>query len=145
MASVDASNSCIPATHPLITLGPPLPSTTRGEPCVLAGKGGRFQGDRRVLLYGSGKSVVVRYLDRYEGIQSFVYRGHLFPVTAARFAPSGCYVASGDARGKLRVWSYDNDEHLCKLDIQVMTGPIRDLSWDMDSKRVSNTSSLRYI
>ena len=58
-------------------------------------------------------------------------------MTAARFSPSGCYIASGDARGKLRVWSYDNEEHLCKLDLSsAMAGPIHDICWDMDSKRL---------
>lgn len=139
MASVDASNCSIPLSHPLVSLGPPLPSTTRGEPCVISGKGGRFNGDRRVLLYGSGKAVVVRYLLEDT---VFVYRGHLFPVTAAKLAPSGCFVASGDARGKLRVWSFDNEEHLCKLDLQIMTGPIRDISWDFESKRVSEGEAI---
>jgi hypothetical protein len=27
---------------------------------------------------------------------------------------------------------------LCKLDLNVLTGPIRDISWDFESKRVSN-------
>ena len=58
-------------------------------------------------------------------------------VTAAKFSPSGCYIASGDVRGKLRVWAYDNDEHLCRLELDhAMTGAIRDISWDMDSKRL---------
>jgi len=57
-------------------------------------------------------------------------------VTVAKFSPSGCYIASGDIKGKLRVWSYDNEEHLCKLDITVLSGPIHDLSWDFESKRI---------
>lgn len=138
MASVDASNSCIPPSHPLLVLGPPLPSTTRGESCVVSGKGGRFHQDSHsVLLYGSGKSVVVQYLDDDQHHQSFVYRGHVHPVTAAQFAPSGCYVASGDSRGKLRVWAYDNPQHFCKLELQLFTGPIRDIAWDAEGKRIA--------
>ena len=95
-----------------------------------------------MLLYCSGRLVVVRDLDKEKKVQAFVYRGHAATVTAARFAPSGCYVASADARGKLRVWSYDNQEHLCKLDLTALSGPIRDISWDMDSKRVSLSKSL---
>mmetsp|Transcript_10356 Transcript_10356/g.15821 ORF Transcript_10356/g.15821 Transcript_10356/m.15821 type:complete len:673 (+) Transcript_10356:129-2147(+) len=142
MASVDASNSCIPPSYPLDASVPPLPSTTRGEPCILDGKCGRNNNDRPVLLYSSGKLVVVREMDAEVSssverkVKALVYRGHMATVTAAKFSPSGCYVASGDARGKLRVWSYDNEEHLCKLDIVAMTGPIRDISWDMDNKRL---------
>ena len=57
-------------------------------------------------------------------------------MTTAKFSPSGCYIASGDVKGKLRVWAYDNEEHLCKLDIPIFQGPIRDLSWDFESKRL---------
>jgi WD40 repeat protein len=143
MASVDASNCCIPPSSPLEALFPPLPSTVRGEPCILDGKPGRLNDDRPMILYSSGRLVVCRELDTETDqncarkIQAFVYRGHMATVTAAKFSPSGCYVASADQRGKLRIWSYDNEEHLCKLDLNVLTGPIRGISWDMESKRVS--------
>lgn len=66
----------------------------------------------------------------------FIYRGHSAPVTAAKFNPAGTYIASGDARGKLRVWAYDHEEHLPKLDIQLLAGPIKDISWDYEGKRI---------
>lgn len=141
--TVDASNSCIPLTSPLICLSPPLPTTTRGEPTVLDGNPGRLNSDRPIILYGSGRLVVVRELGEGGGNNNnttFVYRGHMATVTCARFSPSGCYVASADVKGKLRVWSWDNDEHLCKLDLNVMTGPIRCISWDFESKRVSSNT-----
>ena len=123
---------------------------------MLDGKAGRINNDRPVILYSSGRLVVVRELgeeidgdngngvakwkggiDRPSGVRAFVYRGHAAPVTAAKFSPSGCYVASADLRGKLRVWSYDNQEHLCKLDLAgAIAGPIRDISWDFESKRL---------
>ena len=142
---VDASNSCIPPSHSLIALTPPLPTTTRGEPVILDGNGGSFNADRSILVYPSGRLVVVRDLDsdleETEGtskrVRAFVYRGHTAQVTCAKFSPSGYYVASADVRGKLRVWSYDNEEHLCKLELSsALMGPIRDLAWDCDSKRI---------
>mmetsp|Transcript_22140 Transcript_22140/g.48228 ORF Transcript_22140/g.48228 Transcript_22140/m.48228 type:complete len:730 (-) Transcript_22140:2269-4458(-) len=159
---VDASNSCIPATCNVSALCPPLPTAVRGEPCVLDGHGGRINSDRPVLLYSSGRLVVVRELDddvagddaaattaavavaKWKGgierpakVRAFVYRGHTAQVTAARFSPSGCYVASADLRGRLRVWSYDNEEHLCRLDLSTaLAGPIRDIAWDFESKRL---------
>jgi len=163
---VDSSNSCIPPlTSPLTALFCPLPSTTRGEPTILDGSGGRLNSNRPLVLYGSGRLVIVRELSTElsklrtlveEGtvskngativgsqsnplIQGFVYRGHMARVTTAKFAPSGAYVASADVKGCVRVWSYDNDEHLCKLDLKgVLSGPIRDLAWDVDGKRVSH-------
>jgi WD repeat-containing protein 1 (actin-interacting protein 1) len=133
--SVDASNACIPPSHPLITSVPPLPSTTRGEPCVLDGRAGRLNASSPILLYASGKLVVVRTLGGEQ--HSFCYRGHTAPVTAAAFSTSGAYVASADVRGKLRVWSYDNEEHLVKLELQAMSGPIRGIAWDVDSMRIA--------
>ncbi len=164
MASVDASNSCIPPSSPLVLSVPPLPSTIRGEPSVLDGRCGRINENSRSLLYASGRLVICRNLIEDT---AFCYRGHTSPVTAASFSPSGCYVASADARGKLRVWSYDNEEHLAKLgksrwdssclfavllfgfltlfrsyqDLTALSGPIRGLAWDVDSKRVSKQRS----
>jgi WD40 repeat protein len=134
---VDASNACIPLTSPLVLSSPPLPSTTRGEPTVLDGRPGRMNNDRSILLYASGKLVIVRDFSKDGGSSSFVYRGHMANVTCAKFSPSGSYIASADVRGKLRVWSWDNEEHLCKLDLAVLSGPIRCIAWDFESKRVS--------
>jgi len=100
-------------------------------------------------MYGSGRLIVVRELDDAElggcekeeekeerRVKAFVYRGHTAQVTAAKFSRSGCYIASGDIRGKIRVWSYDNEEHLCKLELTALAGPIRDISWDCDDRRL---------
>mmetsp|Transcript_27987 Transcript_27987/g.43503 ORF Transcript_27987/g.43503 Transcript_27987/m.43503 type:complete len:675 (-) Transcript_27987:286-2310(-) len=145
--ATDASNSSIPTSHPLITLIPPLPTTSRGEPLVIDGNPGTFNKNRPVLIYPAGKLVVIRELeavghatpDNPEGnraIKAFVYRGHTAPVTSAKFSPSGRYVASVDMKGKLRVWSYDHEDHLCKLDMQILPGMIRDVAWDGDGKRI---------
>jgi len=143
--TVDASNSCIPPASDLTALTPPLPSTVRGEPVVLDGRAGRLNSDRPVLLYASGRLVIVRELQSdldaeskatTTKVKAFVYRGHTAQVTCAKFSPSGCYIASGDTRGRLRIWSYDNSEHLCRLDVTTLAGPIRDVSWDADSKRI---------
>jgi len=66
----------------------------------------------------------------------FIYRGHSAPVTSAKFNPAGTYIASGDARGKLRVWAFDHEEHLPKIEIQLLAGPIKDISWDAEGKRI---------
>jgi FOG: WD40 repeat len=132
--SVDASNSCIPPNCNLVGQIPPLPKPERGVPLILDGNSGRRNaGAGPILLYPSRQFVIARNL---ETGKSFVYRGHTANVTVAKFSPSGAYVASADVRGKLRVWSWDQQEHLCKLDIVALSGPIRDLSWDLDSQRI---------
>lgn len=138
---MDSSNCCIPLASPLVGLFCPLPSTTRGEPCVLDGC---YNGGRPLLLYGNGRLVVVRELSNASTtagisslIQGFVYRGHTARVTVAKFSPSGNYVCSADARGTLRVWSFDSDEHLCKLHLpQLLVGAIRDVAWDGEGRRI---------
>ena len=62
MASVDASNACIPPTHPLLRQAFPLPTTTRGEPLFLDGNGGRYNEDNDkvppLVMYALGKLIV---------------------------------------------------------------------------------------
>lgn len=51
-------------------------------------------------------------------------------------SPNGYWLASGDITGKLRVWSFDNPEHLTKLEFPAFAGPIRDVDWDGESKKI---------
>ncbi len=41
-----------------------------------------------------------------------------------------------DASGKVRVWSWDNPEHMTKLETPVFNGEIKDLDWDSESKKI---------
>ncbi len=88
-----------------------------------------------LLIYPSGKLIVVKnYLNPSE---TFVYRGHAFPTTVAKFSPNGFWVASADTAGKVRVWSWDNPEHLTKLETGVFAGAVYDLDWDNESKKIA--------
>ena len=86
------------------------------------------------LIYCFGKYVIVRSLT--DAGDNFVYRGHKHTVGAAAFAPNGFWVASGDANGFLRVWAWDNPEHILKVEVQVFAGAIKDIQWDGESKRI---------
>jgi WD40 repeat protein len=86
------------------------------------------------LIYCFGKYVIVRSLT--DAGDNFVYRGHKHVVGAAAFSPSGYWVASGDAAGFLRVWAWDNPEHILKVEVQVFAGAIKDVQWDGESKRI---------
>ncbi|KAL7476319.1 hypothetical protein ACHAW6_002190 [Cyclotella cf. meneghiniana] len=162
---IDASNASIPSSHPLTFQCLPLPTTTRGEPLFLEGDGGRLNDNDAskcpFLMYGTGKLIVVREIHLPTQIHQsepypstfrtstkytsphgspstngFVYRSHSSPVSSARFSPAGTYVASADSRGKLRVWAYDHEEHLPKLEVQALNGTIRDIAWDFEGKRI---------
>ena len=91
------------------------------------------------LIYCFGKYVVVRSLN--DAGDNFVYRGHKHTVGAAAFAPNGFWVASGDANGFLRVWAWDNPEHILKVEVQVFAGAIKDIQWDGESRRGSWSSA----
>lgn len=86
------------------------------------------------IIYPSGKYIVVKSV--VDPSDCFVYRGHSFPTTVAKFSPNGYWVASADSSGKVRVWSWDNPEHLTKLETSVFAGSISDLQWDGESKKI---------
>ena len=138
------SNSCIPPSYPVTAQVPSLPNTTRGEPCPLTGEAGRLGFGKTILAYPSGKTCVVRCDFGKDGESLpnsdkpvLVYRGHQYATTCCSISTSGAYVATGDSRGKLRVWALDHEEHLCKLDIQGLTSSIWEIAWDGESKRIA--------
>ena len=142
----DASNAALPVQTPVVVSTPPVPSPTRGDRCVLDGKAGRLHKGLPVLAYTSGKMIVARTLngeallpniEAPSKLDVLVYRGHAYKTTACKLAPSGAYMASGDERGMLRVWAFDHEEHLCKYDAPGLSGPIRGLDWDEESKRIA--------
>ncbi len=45
-------------------------------------------------------------------------------------------VSCVDTSGKVRVWSWDNPEHITKLECPVFAGEIKDLDWDSESKKI---------
>ncbi|ORZ37549.1 WD40-repeat-containing domain protein [Catenaria anguillulae PL171] len=106
-----------------------LPATTRGQPTPLDAhpKG-------TLLAYTNGRTVVLRDL-AHPHIAS-EYTGHSFPVTVARFSPSGFYVASADVRGNVRIWDCTQPDQVLKSEFQVLSGAIHDLCWDAESKRI---------
>lgn len=69
--------------------------------------------------------------------ECFVYRGHSATVTCAKFAPNGFWVASADITGKVRIWSWDNPEHLTKLEYPAFAAAVYDLDWDHESKKIT--------
>ncbi|KAK3603031.1 hypothetical protein CHS0354_037779 [Potamilus streckersoni] len=106
-----------------------LPTTTRGQPLVLGGdpKGKNF-------LYTCGNSVIIRDIEN--PAIADIYTEHAKPVIVAKYSPSGFYIASGDASGKIRIWDTVNKEHILKNEYQPIGGPIKDLAWSSDSQKI---------
>ncbi|XP_043648495.1 actin-interacting protein 1 [Drosophila teissieri] len=106
-----------------------LPRTQRGQPIVLGAdpKGKNF-------LYTNGNSVIIRNIEN--PAIADVYTEHSCAVNVAKYSPSGFYIASGDASGKIRIWDTVNKEHLLKNEFQPIAGPIKDIGWSPDNQRI---------
>ena len=112
---------------------PGLPPIARGSSCPLKTD---IKGDK--LLYKSGNTVVLRSVEPSDDgkIEVMQYTQHLYPVTAAAMSPSGCYIASGDERGNLRIWACDTPDKILKLETPLFAGAILDIAWSGDSQRI---------
>lgn len=113
-----------------------LPQTQRGNAKVIGGdpKGNNF-------LYTNGKCVIIRNIDN--PTIADIYTEHAHPVSVAKYSPSGFYIASGDASGKLRIWDTTQKEHLLKYEYTPISGKIQDIAWTEDSKRIATVGEGR--
>uniref|UniRef100_A0A3Q3IT13 Anaphase-promoting complex subunit 4 WD40 domain-containing protein n=1 Tax=Monopterus albus TaxID=43700 RepID=A0A3Q3IT13_MONAL len=107
-----------------------LPQMERGVAKVIGGdpKGNNF-------LYTNGKCVIIRNIEN--PAIADIYTEHAHQVTVAKYAPSGFYIASGDASGKIRIWDTTQKEHLLKYEYTPISGKIKDIAWTEDSKRIA--------
>ncbi|KAJ2753629.1 WD40 repeat-like protein, partial [Coemansia sp. BCRC 34490] len=107
----------------------PAPATSRGQAVRLSAdpEGERF-------AYANGKTIVIRSFSEPE--KAWEYTGHTATTTVARFAPSGYYVASGDAAGHVRIWDAKGEDHNLKSQFQPIGGRVNDIAWDGESQRV---------
>eukprot|EP00013_Stygamoeba_regulata_P027920 CAMPEP_0177664718 /NCGR_PEP_ID=MMETSP0447-20121125/20656_1 /TAXON_ID=0 /ORGANISM="Stygamoeba regulata, Strain BSH-02190019" /LENGTH=672 /DNA_ID=CAMNT_0019170735 /DNA_START=125 /DNA_END=2143 /DNA_ORIENTATION=- len=116
-----------------VSLLAPLPFTERGKAVLL---GGDPNGDN--ILYVNGLNVVVRSL-RDTSVAD-MYSEHAYQPTVARYSPCRRYIASADQTGVVRVWHTDetvaDTVHKLKFEKKVLSGPIADLAWDVESKRI---------
>eukprot|EP00123_Amoebidium_parasiticum_P017958 comp24046_c0_seq1/m.43132 comp24046_c0_seq1/g.43132 ORF comp24046_c0_seq1/g.43132 comp24046_c0_seq1/m.43132 type:complete len:600 (-) comp24046_c0_seq1:168-1967(-) len=106
-----------------------LPATKRGQNIL---PGGDPKGKN--MLYTCGSSVVIRNIKN--PAEAELYNEHAAETTVARYAPSGFYIASADITGKVKIWDTTNVEHLLKYEYQPLSGPVKDLVWSDDSKRI---------
>uniref|UniRef100_A0A674N023 WD repeat domain 1 n=1 Tax=Takifugu rubripes TaxID=31033 RepID=A0A674N023_TAKRU len=107
-----------------------LPQMERGVSKVIGGdpKNNNF-------LYTNGKSVIIRNIEN--PAIADIYTEHAHQVTVAKYSPSGFYIASGDASGKVRIWDTTQKEHLLKYEYNPISGKIKDIAWTEDSKRMA--------
>ena len=96
----------------LLHVYPAFPPTKRGQPAPL-----KLSPDRKKLLFARDKIVVIRDIEPEGGkpIQVQLYSGHGYPVTGIEMATSGCFVASGDKSGVVRVWACETSACAVKV------------------------------
>jgi len=78
--------------------------------------------------------VIIR--DLADPTQVDIYTEHAVQTNVAKYSPSGFYIASGDASGKIRIWDTVNAEHILKAEYPCLGGPIKDLDWSPDSQKI---------
>jgi WD40 repeat protein len=88
----------------------------------------------KTFLYVNGNSVFIRSID--SPLDCDVYTEHSHQVHAAKYAPSGFYIASADQTGKVRIWDTTNKEHILKNEFQPLSGCVKDLQWSSDNQRI---------
>lgn len=106
-----------------------VPTTTRGKPVHL---GGDPKGKN--VLYACGRDIFIRNVK--DPLQCEVYSEHQHQTTVARYSPSGFYIASADVAGNVRIWDTTQKEHILKIELKIIAGPVTDLQWSDDSKRI---------
>lgn len=122
----------------LRSIQPPQPATLRNFTTHLS-----YDEDTNSIAYPCGKSAFVRYLDGSDIVVQFTGHGTA-NVTVAKFSPikGSQYVCSGDESGKVIVWGWAHDkdtgtvETITKSEFQVLAGPITDISWDFEGRRL---------
>lgn len=107
-----------------------LPRTTRGLPAAISATP---KGDR--LVYCNGNSVHMMNVANLTDVD--IYTEHATLTTVAKYSPSGFYCASGDQHGNVRIWDTTQSTHILKATYPIINGPIRDISWSDDSKRLA--------
>ena len=123
---------------------PSAPTLTRCRPCAPATERGRgvllgaSARDGGVLVYASGRAVVVRALDddaKNNDVAPRLYHDHQYSTTCARPSPNGEWIASGDVSGRVRVWGL-NDDFTLKAEHRPIAGAVEDIAWSADGQRI---------
>ncbi|XP_033756075.1 actin-interacting protein 1-like [Pecten maximus] len=109
-----------------------LPRTQRGVPIVLGG----CPAGRHKFLYTNGNNVIMRDLAN-PYMDAEIISKHSTAATVAQWSPSGFYIASADSAGKVIIWDTVNKEHINKSEFQPISGKIKDIAWDGESKRIA--------
>ena len=108
------------------------PTTTRGQSCQL-----NCSPDGTKLTYTTGNNVIIRDIANPNNAR--VFSEHLKSATVAKYSPTGQWIASGDETGTILIWNPEQEDqfvHTVKYTYRMIAGPVKDLAWCGESKRI---------
>jgi WD40 repeat protein len=81
-------------------------------------------------------NVVIRDLKNPE--KSLIFTEYLNKVTSVKYSPNGNLIASGDEKGKLKIFQYNeaSNDFLVKKEHSLLMGAVKELAWTDDNQRV---------
>ncbi len=69
-------------------------------------------------------NVVIRDIEN--PLKSVVYTEFMDKVTSSKFSPNGNFIASGDEKGRLKIWTHNaaSNEFIVKKEHSLLTGAV---------------------
>lgn len=69
-----------------------------------------------------------------------IYTDFLSKVTSVQFSPNGDWCASGDDKGLVKIWRYDEESKekwVVKKEHQMLAAPVASIAWSEDGRHIS--------
>jgi len=84
------------------------------------------------ITYPVQNNVVIRDVKNPQN--SVVYTDFMNKVTSVSYSPNGAYIASGDDKGKVKIWSYSEEskEFVVKKEHGMLGGAVQAISFTDD-------------
>lgn len=90
--------------------------------------------ERNTIAYCTGSVVIVRKQGNAYKDNILIYSGHKFKTTSCEISPNGCFVASGDESGCLKIWFIDDGWN--KFSHQAFENKILGIHWNEKGDRI---------
>lgn len=86
------------------------------------------------FAYAVQNNVVIRDLADPNNNRSLVYTDFMSKVTCVQYSPNGAYLAAGDEKGKVRIFSYNLDtrEVTVRKEHSMLPGTVNAIAWTDD-------------
>ncbi len=112
---------------------PPNPNARRGFRVPLSTNG-------TFLAYPVQNNVVLRDLKDLRNGRSLVYTEYMGKVTAVQFSPNGEWLASGDDKGKVRIFNYQEESKekwVVKKEHSILAASVNTIAWSEDGTKLT--------